>query len=149
MAESVGQTPVAGPQQSYANHAHRPVLWQVAFVLVVVAAGLLISTAIDQRSLAAAALAMLGAGTVVMAVVQRQATIRLQNRIIRTEMQFRLTRLDRGADLRRLSMRQIVALRFAADAELPALIDRAVAEGLTGDQIKRAVADWQPDYFRT
>jgi hypothetical protein len=32
---------------------------------------------------------------------------------------------------------------------MPALIERVVAEQLTGDQIKRAVTDWQPDLFRT
>ena len=137
------------PPQSYANHAHRPIGWQIAFILATVATGLLISAAIDERSMAAAALAMLGLSTLVLAVVQRRATLKLQNRIIRLEMQARLTRLGRAADLARLSPRQVIALRFAGDAEMPALIDRAVAEQLTGDQIKRAVTDWQPDRFRT
>ena len=52
-------------------------------------------------------------------------------------------------DLPRLSMRQLVALRFASDAELPALMNRAIAETLTPDAIKREVRDWQGDYFRT
>jgi hypothetical protein len=46
-------------------------------------------------------------------------------------------------------MPQLIAVRFASDAELPALIDRAAAEKLTPDQIKRAVTDWQGDYLRT
>ena len=49
----------------------------------------------------------------------------------------------------RFSIKHIAALRFASDAELPALIDRAIAEQLTPDQIKRAVKDWQPDLLRT
>jgi hypothetical protein len=55
----------------------------------------------------------------------------------------------RGTDFGRLTMAQIAALRFASDAELPGLIGRAVNERLTSDQIKRAVTDWQGDYFRT
>jgi hypothetical protein len=137
-----------GRRQSYANHAHRPVGWQVAFILGTVATGLLISAAIDDGSLAATAVAGLGVSTLVLMVVQRRATLKLQNRIIRLEMQARLTRLQRAADLARLSPRQLIALRFASDAEMPALIDRAVAEQLTADQIKRAVTDWQPDAFR-
>jgi hypothetical protein len=64
-------------------------------------------------------------------------------------MQVRLARLGREADMARLSVPQLIAARFASDAELPGLIDRAVAEKLTPDQIKRAVTDWQGDYLRT
>jgi hypothetical protein len=138
-----------GRRQNYANHAHRPIGWQIAFILATVATGLLISAAIDEWSLPAAAVAGLGVSVLVLLVVQRRATLNLQNRIIRMEMQARLTRLGRAADMARLSPRQLIALRFAADAEMPALIDRAIAEQLTGDQIKRAVTDWQPDLFRT
>jgi hypothetical protein len=82
-------------------------------------------------------------------VISRTYIVRLQNRIIRVEMMLRLERLGRGADFGKLSMAQIAALRFASDAELPALIGRAINERLTSDQIKRAVTDWQGDYFRT
>jgi purine nucleoside permease len=75
--------------------------------------------------------------------------LRLQDRIIRLEMQTRLARLGRAADCGRMTLRQIVALRFASDAELPALLDRAAAEHLTADQIKRAVTAWQADHMRT
>jgi len=79
----------------------------------------------------------------------RVFALRLQNRIIRLEMQVRLARLGRDRDLQRLTIPQIVALRFGSDAELPALIDRAIAENLSADAIKRAVTDWQGDYLRT
>jgi hypothetical protein len=64
-------------------------------------------------------------------------------------MQLRLGHLGRESDSQRLTLPQLIALRFASDAELPALIDRAVAEQLTPDAIKRAVRDWQGDYLRT
>jgi hypothetical protein len=64
-------------------------------------------------------------------------------------MRTRLARLGHEADLARLSMRQIVALRFASDAELPGLLQRAAAENLTADQIKRGVTSWQADDMRT
>ena len=75
--------------------------------------------------------------------------MRLQDRIIRLEVHGRLERLGRGAGFSRLTTRQIVALRFASDAEIPALLDRALAENLTADQIKAAVTDWQADNHRT
>jgi hypothetical protein len=53
------------------------------------------------------------------------------------------------AALSRLSRPQIVALRFASDAELPALVRRALAGELpTADAIKREVKHWQPDHLR-
>ena len=77
---------------------------------------------------------------------------KLQDRIIKLEMRVRgaglLTPAQQAA-LAGLPTRQIVALRFASDAELPALLDRACSERLEPDQIKRAIKNWTPDYDRT
>jgi hypothetical protein len=74
-----------------------------------------------------------------------------QNRIVRVEMRLRYFILT-GKDLRpledQLSFRQIAALRFASDEELPSLIDRAVAEKLHPDVIKKSVKQWQADHMR-
>ena len=51
--------------------------------------------------------------------------------------------------LSRLSKPQIVALRFASDEELPALLERAEREHLAPDQIKRAIKNWVADLDRT
>ncbi len=135
--------------QNYANHAQRPVLWQVAFLLTVIAGGFIIGWAVREPSADSGALVLLAAGVIVGLVMQRQSALRLQDRIILLEMQVRLTRLGRAADLARLTKRQIIALRFASDAELGALADRALAEKLAPKQIKQAVTDWQGDYSRT
>ena len=44
---------------------------------------------------------------------------------------------------------QALALRFASDEELPALLERAARENLDVDQIKRAIVNWVPDWDRT
>ena len=134
--------------QNYANHPHRPYAWQVAWVGAVVAAGLLMSSAYDAPSAPSIALALLGISVVIGITLMRLFALRLQNRIIRVEMQLRLARIGRERDAATLTLPQLVALRFASDAELPALLDRTLAEQLTGDQIKRAVTDWQADYGR-
>jgi hypothetical protein len=135
-------------EQSYANHVRRARAWSAAFVLALVATVLLIIAAMRERSVDAATLALLGISVLVGISVMRVFATRLQDRIIRTEMLIRLTALGRAAEMRRLNMRQVVALRFASDAELPALVDRAITENLTGDAIKRAITDWQPDLNR-
>ena len=134
--------------QNYANHRHRPYAWNVAWISAIVAAGVLIWSAYQTPSAQPLALAMLGVAVVIGVTLTRLFALRLQNRIIRLEMQVRLARFGREKDIARLTMPQLVALRFASDAELPALIDRTLAEQLSSDQIKRAVTDWQGDFGR-
>ncbi len=102
-----------------------------------------------QPSLISAGLLLIGVSLICVVWMVRQYALRLQNRIIRLEMQTRLARLGRDADFGRLAVPQIIALRFASDAELPALLSRAITEHLTSDQIKRAVTAWQADLLRT
>jgi len=74
-----------------------------------------------------------------------------QNRIVRLEMRLRYYQLthERLEDIEpQLSFGQLAALRFASDAELPALVKRTLSEGLTPDAIKRSVTDWQADTMR-
>jgi hypothetical protein len=87
----------------------------------------------------------------IMAGTLRAATLRVQDRIIRLEEQLRLADLlpESQLDLiEKLTIRQFIALRFASDAEAPALASRAVAEGLTEKQIKQAIVNWKPDQHR-
>jgi|SRR5450432_347246 len=74
-----------------------------------------------------------------------------QNRILRLELRFRYFILT-GKRLEPLEMKlgmgQIVALRFASDEELPALIDRAINENLSSRQIKKSILNWLPDENR-
>jgi hypothetical protein len=48
-----------------------------------------------------------------------------------------------------LTVGQLIALRFASDAELPALVREVAAGRLpSGKEIKKQVRDWQADYLR-
>lgn len=135
--------------QTYANHVHRPRAWIVTWLIAAIAFLLFaVQAFLEPGDTSFALLALAG---VVLSTVSllRQFSLRLQNRIIQLEMQVRLARLGLDRDFARLTLAQLIALRFAADAELPALIARALSEGLTPDQIKRAVKDWQGDYLRT
>ena len=136
-------------QQTYANHRYQPRTWNVTWLIAAIALLLLIWRAIAEPTWQAFALVLLAASVVLTISLLRVFALRLQNRIIRLEMQVRLTSLGRGDVLARMTLPQLVALRFASDAELPALADRAHEEGLTPKQIKQAVRDWQGDYLRT
>ena len=135
--------------QSYEKHAHQPRLTAAAGIPAIIAFMLLAVVTVRQPSLEHLALLCLAVSVFVLVLISRAYTVRLQDRIIRLEMLGRLDRLGRAADFARLSTRQLVALRFASNAELPALIDRALAETLTAEQIKQAVKEWQADLHRT
>ena len=135
--------------QTYANHRVRPAMWLTGALASIVAFCLILRELLQSATLVNVALLLLAYAAVTGMLCVRRFAVRLQDRIIRLEMQTRLGRLGREAELAHLSLGQIVALRFASDAELPALLQRAVAEKLTTDQIKRAVTSWQPDHMRT
>lgn len=139
------------PVQTYANHVHRPTMALVAAAASVAALFCAIGVLLGRTNLLAPALVLLGIAVLVLSGVARIYIVRLQDRIIRTEMRMRLAALapSRAADLERLSMPQLVALRFASDAEVVALMGRALAEDLSNAQIKQAVKEWVPDYHRT
>ena len=135
--------------QNYANHRHRSPGWLATALFAVLAFALLVLFMLRQPSIISVALLLLSLAVVGLVALIRRYVTRLQDRIIRLEMRLRLATLGRAADAERLGMRQLVALRFASDAELPPLLDRALAENLTPDQIKRAVTAWQADNMRT
>jgi hypothetical protein len=75
-------------------------------------------------------------------------TTRLQDRIIRTEENLRHFMLTGKALDSKLTLTQIVALRYASDTEFPGLCQQAVQENMTADQIKRSITHWQKDSLR-
>ena len=82
----------------------------------------------------------------------RLFALRVQDRVIRLEMRLRMERIlpaDARGRIGEFSVGQLVALRFASDAELPE-IARKVLEGKIEDQraIKQMVREWQADWLR-
>jgi hypothetical protein len=139
--------------QNFANHArYQPLFHYVASPIVGVATVHLLWVAIRNptaRHIGDAVL-MLGIGCGIW--VARTMAVTVQNRVIRLEMRLRLKEILPGALLPRipdLTVRQLVALRFASDAELPALVERTLkGEFARPRDIKRAITDWQPDLLR-
>ena len=81
----------------------------------------------------------------------RSYTLRIQDRVIRLEERLRLASLLAPGELAgsaSISPAQLIALRFAPDAELPALVSRTLAEQLTPPQIKAKIESWRPDHAR-
>ena len=85
------------------------------------------------------------------AACQEHDALKVQDRVIRLEERLRLAELlpDRTRPrIGELTESQLVALRFASDGESPALVEKALATGMKSKEIKKAIQNWRPDYFR-
>jgi hypothetical protein len=78
----------------------------------------------------------------------RSFALKAQDRVIRAEENFRCyVRTGKVLDPR-LTVAQIVGLRFASDEEIDDLAERAIGESLSGDDIKKAIKNWRADDYR-
>jgi Family of unknown function (DUF6526) len=95
---------------------------------------------------------LLSIALILVALYARMFALTVQDRVIRLEMRLRLEGVlppDLKPLIPKFSVDQLVALRFASDAELPALCRRVLDEKLTTRKsIKQLVKTWKADYLR-
>jgi hypothetical protein len=142
------------PTQNYANHRQFvPMFHFVLFgILVLTLIGSLVnlhdSWGDHQRLYSASLIVVLTICALMLFIFVRSFALKVQDRAIRAEESLRFFVLTGKLPDPRLTMRQIIGLRFASDGELVTLAKRAVEEHLSEDIIKRAVQDWRADWYR-
>ena len=140
--------------QNFGNHKrHYPLFHFVASPLLAIYTAYSIYALLNTPSLATAMGVVLAAGVTAALFASRIMVLTVQNRVIRLEMTMRLQQVLGTAAateaLAKLPLSRLLALRFASDAELPALIPRVVSRELsTSLQVKQAIREWQPDLLR-
>ena len=81
-------------------------------------------------------------------IYTRQFVTKVQDRAIRAEENLRHFILTGRPLDHRLSLSQVVALRFAHDDEYLPMIQRAINENLSGEDIKKSIKNWRADHHR-
>ena len=138
--------------QSFSNHAHRPIPTTIAGLFAIAAIIALIGAWLFAWQTLYVGVVSLSLAVAMLVAMSRTYITKLQDRIILLEMKVRCAELlpaGQDARLSELAPKQVVALRFASDSELGALLDRAIREKLSPTQIKQAVTHWRPDHLRT
>lgn len=145
--------------QNLANHAKLDPLFHF-FLLPIFGLGVVLAlvhffahlTTSDSRDNFHAVLIILLAVALLVAVFKiRLYALKVQDRVIRLEERLRLTQLlpdPLRSRIPELTESQLIALRFASDAEVPKLAQRALNEKLSRKEIKQAIQNWRPDYWR-
>ena len=141
-------------KQQYSNHIRLLPLYHglTFFMILALLAGSVVNVIQSCRAgvglYSASLLCLVSVILVFLFFFARSFALKAQDRAIRAEENLRYYILTGHLPDSRLSIQQIIALRFASDQELKELALRAVAENLTPKQIKQAIRHWKGDYHR-
>lgn len=140
--------------QSYENHAqivptfHYVTLGILQLTFIGACVNLYQSWGDHARFYSASLLVVLSLATILVALFARTFALKAQDRAIRAEEQLRHFVMTGKLLDPRLTVQQIVGLRFASNEEFVALAQRAADQNMPLKEIKQAVKNWRADTYR-
>jgi hypothetical protein len=141
-------------QQNYSNHRRYVLMYHIIlFGLIVMSFGgavvnLVKSWGVAYAFYSASLLVVVTMCLLLLFFFTRIFALKAQDRAIRAEENLRHY-VQNGKLLdSRLSIRQIIGLRFASDQEFVDLAKRAAEQNMSEEDIKKAVKNWRGDYYR-
>ena len=141
------------PEQSYSNHAQRvPLFIAGGLILLLSLIGAVVifihSFERPAQHHVAMLLIAISVASLFGLVQNRQSALKAQDRAIRAEENLRHFAMTGKLLDKRLTTRQIIAVRFASDDQFVELAKQAADQGMKPDDIKKAVKTWRPDFHR-
>jgi hypothetical protein len=142
------------PEQSYAKHAKFVPMFHFVLsgIILLSFIGSLVnlwqSLGDHERLYNASLITALSVALLLLFFFTRSFAMGVQDRAIRAEENLRHFALTGKLLDPRLTMKQIVGLRFASDGEFAELARKAAEEGLAQDTIKKSVRNWRADHDR-
>jgi hypothetical protein len=136
-------------QQDYAHHTKwDPLFHFVLAPLFVINLVFAVVQLFRHPALSTGWNVVLAIGLILLLLKARLYALRVQDRLIRLEERLRLSAMLPEPKIQELTVGQLIALRFASDAEAPSLVEKALSTGMPGREIKKSIRTWRPDYFR-
>src|SRR6185369_3338006 len=142
------------PEQSYAKHAKFVPMFHFVLsgIILLSFIGSLVnlwqSLADHARLYNASLITALSVALLLLFFFTRSFAMGVQDRAIRAEENLRHFALTGKLLDQRLTIKQIVGLRFASDAEFADLARKAAEGNIPQDEIKKSVKNWRADYDR-
>jgi hypothetical protein len=141
-------------KQNFANHRqtvpafHFFLLPVLLLTLIGSVVNLVKSLGDHQRLYSASLIVVLSFAALLLSLLCRMFAVKAQDRAIRAEENLRHFVLTGKLLDPRLTIRQVIALRFASDAEFVPLAKKSAEESTAPDDIKRSIQDWRADTYR-
>lgn len=140
-------------KQTYENHVHWVPLYHFVtlfgmFSLPLITVYLLLASPNGPDNVILSLLLLLSLIVISVSFHCRSFALKVQDRVIRTEENLRYYILTGRPIDKKITLEQIIALRFANDDEFLALTKRAVEENLSNREIKKSIKNWRADYYR-
>lgn len=140
-------------EQTYANHARLvPLYHYVLFLILLINLAWTGYRLFAEPGVEPAVSVLVAVGLILTAFYARAFALKAQDRVIRLEMQLRMRAVlptDLASRVLEFTPAQLIALRFAGDAELPTLARRVLDERIQdGRTIKKMIVAWQADNLR-
>ena len=138
--------------QEYKNHQRYSVLFHLVtlplLLAVIIGSFFNLFNSTKENIYSASLICLLSILVMIIAFKARGFALKAQDRAIRAEENFRYFMLTNKLLDSRLTMGQVIALRFAADDEFVTLAQKAANEKMSGGEIKKAIRNWRPDHYR-
>lgn len=136
--------------QNFKNHTRMHPLYHyiLSLLLVSTLVGAIIHMIRDSFSLSSILILAIVIGLFIVGIVSRTYPLKAQDRAIRAEENLRHFVLSGKLLDSKLTIGQIIALRFASDEEFIELSTKAATQNLSPTDIKKEIKDWKADFDR-
>jgi hypothetical protein len=140
--------------QNYSNHKRYVFLFHVVLFFMILALiggafhNLFISFGDQSRLYNASLICLVSVCLLFIFFFSRSFSLKAQDRAIRAEENLRHFVLTGKLLDPRLTIRQIIGLRFAQNDEFVSLAKKTAEENLSEGDIKKSIKNWKGDYYR-